>query len=372
MTRGKRSNSVDSTHEKDIFFQCRGKKISVTEIADNESFSRFLADQIIKKHMTKNQIKITIYCLQDKLKFTKSTSIIPYSLRKYAYYNDIKNFLVFTSKPGVFMICIHDSETNKKTYESFCCDEPTDLDKLTRLVSTAKNNPDHRLYKSYNTSRSTIDVNNEISAAELFESSTNLNNNESSSYQSGFLRDTGSPITEAIDNNQIFPNSPSPFSPTHTYNNLTSVSMSEMPNEQHTTNGYGGNRSKSSSRNQQRNSYNSPNAMIAPPNNDNFHPLIGYQSKMKTSNNQSPFQNNNDFTPVNSRRQSLKNLLRLDNENIYTHKDELNSMFDYDLTLLSSSCGDVYESEHGSKYLFCQSGLERLQTYEGPLYETTD
>ncbi|KAH8867288.1 hypothetical protein KSF78_0003657 [Schistosoma japonicum] len=371
MTRGKRSNSVDSTNEKDIFFQCRGKKISVTEIADNETFSRFLADQIIKKHMMKNQTKVTICCLQDRLKFIKSTSIIPHSLRKYVYYDDIKNFLVFTSKPGIFMICIKDSETNKKTYESFCCDEPSDLDKLTRLVSSAKNNPNHRLYKSYNTSRSTIDMNNEISAAELFESSTNLNN-ESSSYQSGFLRDTGSPVTEAIDNHEVFHNSPSPFSPTHTYNNLTSVSMSEIPNE-HTTNGYEGNRSKSNSQNRKRDSYNSPNAMIAPPNNDNFHPLIGYQSKTKINHNQSPYHNNNnDSTPVNSRRQSLQNLLRLDNENVYTHKDELNAMFDYDLTLLTSSCGDVYESEHGSKYLFCQSGLERLQTYEGPLYETTD
>ncbi|CAH8564193.1 unnamed protein product [Schistosoma turkestanicum] len=367
MTRGRRSSSVDSSYDKDIFFQCRGRKFSVTEIADNESFSRFLADQIIKKHLAKGRTKITICCLQDRLKFSRATSIIPHSFRKYAEYKDIKNFLVFTSKPGVFMLCIHDSETNKKTYETFCCDDPSDLEKLTRLVSSAKNNPDHKLYRSQNTSRSTIDMNNEMSAAELFESSTNLNN-ESVSYQSGFIRDPVSPVTEAVVRS-------SPFSPSHTYNNLTSVSISDMPNET-VTNGYGGkvtrslSRSRSSSRNSSNNRKRYSSQMIAPPSNDNFHPLIGYQSNNTIENNQTSHQNNNDATPVNSRRQSLKNLLRLDNENIYTHKDELNAMFDYDLTFLDSSSGDVYESEFGSKYLFCQSGLERLQTYEGPLCES--
>ncbi|VDO53591.1 unnamed protein product [Schistosoma margrebowiei] len=367
MKRGKRSNSVDYSNDKDIFFQCRGKKLGITEITDNETFSRFSADQIIKKHLTKSHTNIIISCLQDKIKFNKTSSIIPHSTRKYIEYKDIKNFFIFTSKPGVFVLCKHDSITNKKTYESFCCDDPLDLEKLTRLVSSAKNNSDYRLYKSYNTSRSTIDINNEISAAELFESSTNLNN-ESLSYQSGFLRDNGSPITEAIDHNEIIPNT-SPFSPSHTYNNLTSVSISDMPNE-HDTNGYIENKSNINI-NHKKDLYNSPKGMISPPMNDNFHPLIGYQTNNKMKYNQSNYHNNNnDTTPVNSRRQSLKNLYRLDNENIYTQKDELIAMFDNDLTFLTSSCGDVVESEHGSKYLFCQSGLERLQTYEGPLYES--
>ncbi|CAH8648925.1 unnamed protein product [Schistosoma intercalatum] len=367
MKQGKRSSSVDSSNDKEIFFQCRGKKLGVTEITDNESFSRFSADQIIKKHLAKGHTNIIISCLQDRMKFSKTSSIIPHSTRKYAEYKDIKNFFVFTSKPGVFVLCKHDSVTNKKTYESFCCDDPSDLEKLTRLVSSAKNNSDHRLYKSQNTSRSTIDMNNEISAAELFESSTNLNN-ESLSYQSGFLRDTGSPVTEAVDRNEVFP-STSPLSPSHTYNNLTSVSVSDMPNE-HEPNGYIENKSNSNI-NRKKDSYHSPTGMISPPINDNFHPLIGYQSKNKMKHNQSNHHNNNDTTPVNSRRQSLKNLYRLDNENIYTQKDELIAMFDNDLTFLTSSCGDVVESEHGSKYLFCQSGLERLQSYEGPLYESS-
>ncbi|CAH8874459.1 unnamed protein product [Trichobilharzia szidati] len=374
MTRGRRSSSADSSQERDIFFQCRGKKLSVTEVAEGESFSRFTADQLIRKHIKKGHTKITMTCSEDRLKLSKVSSIAPHSVRKSVQYKDIINFLVFTSKPGVFMLCINDSETRKKTYESFCCDEPSDLETLTRLISSAKHDPEHRLYKSYNTSRSTIDMNNDMSAADYFESATNLNS-ESATYQSGFLRDNGSPNTEATVQNDVFHSSSVPLSPSHTYNNLTSVntvSMTEIPHEG-ASNGYTKHRTSSSnsSRGKGMSNYNSPNGMISPAGkNNDFHPLIGYQSKNQRKNSKFSNENDSDLTPMNSRNPSFRNLLRIDNENIYTRKDELIELFDNDLTFLTSSSGDVYECENGSKYLFCQSGLERLQTYEGPLFES--
>ncbi|CAH8638580.1 unnamed protein product, partial [Heterobilharzia americana] len=311
MARERRSSSMDLTQEKEVFFKCRGKKLSVTEVTEDESFSRILADQLVRKHIKKGHTKITMSCLEDRLKLSKVSPISPYSLRKSVEYKDIINFLVFTSKPGVFMLCIHDSETNKKTYESFCCDDPSDLDKLTRLISSAKHDPTHRLHRNHNTSRSTMDMNTDYSAAEIFESATNLNSG-SVTYQSGFLRDSASPMTDVNVQNDIFHASSASLSPSHTYNNLTSASISE-PLNGFKTNGYAQREpnSSGSTRRMVQSTYNSPGGMISPSNNNNFHPLIGYQSKNQQKGK--TFENDDDLTPINSRNPSLRNLLRIDN-----------------------------------------------------------
>ncbi|GAA32243.1 hypothetical protein CSKR_112401 [Clonorchis sinensis] len=140
-------NDSRSQSESISYFVSSAKRIEKSTVSKKHTFTANEAEKLMKKHLKKKSIPVTIRCVEDGLHFAATTPKHQKKLKNLVTYRDIQHIFIYSLNPQLFMLCVEDSaKKGKKFYESFQCDNASDIGRICELTTEAKDAPDGKLH----------------------------------------------------------------------------------------------------------------------------------------------------------------------------------------------------------------------------------
>ncbi|OON21000.1 hypothetical protein X801_03107 [Opisthorchis viverrini] len=109
--------TVDKKSQQVIVKDLPLTEIGYTKLKDTESFSGVTARNVFEEHLKKNKKKKSalVHFLFDRMRFTKKGK------HDLLSYREIRDFQRFERHPNLFMLFVIDEKSNKKSYETYAC-----------------------------------------------------------------------------------------------------------------------------------------------------------------------------------------------------------------------------------------------------------
>ncbi|KAA3675798.1 uncharacterized protein DEA37_0007572 [Paragonimus westermani] len=102
-----------------------------TVINPRVPFTKDVAVRLLQQHLEETETKSNATFQYDKIRFDRK------GYRDYLLYRDIRQFYKCDNVPGLFMLYVIDGKSDRHTYESYKCRNPTDLSDIHALISAA-------------------------------------------------------------------------------------------------------------------------------------------------------------------------------------------------------------------------------------------
>ncbi|KAF7261521.1 hypothetical protein EG68_01242 [Paragonimus skrjabini miyazakii] len=106
-----------------------------TKVKGAEPFNEATANSLLEKHLRKKKKAAPAHFLVDRIRFTKK------GFHEYLSYREIQNFHRFPHHPDKFMLFVVEEKKGRRTYESYRCENPTDVLVVRDLISAAHSDP---------------------------------------------------------------------------------------------------------------------------------------------------------------------------------------------------------------------------------------
>ncbi|KAG5444396.1 hypothetical protein CSKR_202997 [Clonorchis sinensis] len=112
-------------------------EIGYTKLKDTETFSETTARNVFEEHLKKNKKKKSapVHFLFDRMRFTKKGK------HDYLSYREIRDFQRFVHHPNMFMLFVVEEKSNKKSYETYACNNALDVQVVRDILNAANNHP---------------------------------------------------------------------------------------------------------------------------------------------------------------------------------------------------------------------------------------
>ncbi|TGZ62926.1 hypothetical protein CRM22_007179 [Opisthorchis felineus] len=136
-----------SQSESISYFVSSAKRVGKSTVSKKHTFTANEAEKLMRKHLKKKSISVNIHCVEDGLHFVATTTKHQKKLKELVTYRDIQHIFIYSLNPQLFMLCVEDSaKKGKKFYESFQCDNASDIGRICELTTEAKDAPDGKLH----------------------------------------------------------------------------------------------------------------------------------------------------------------------------------------------------------------------------------
>ncbi|KAA0185681.1 hypothetical protein FBUS_06592 [Fasciolopsis buskii] len=143
------NQTVDSKSRQILFNEFEICTMGRTLLKGDEIFTEGTANALLEKHMKTKKPAGYVNFLIDRMRFGKQSGSGTASNREFLNYREIKQFYNFLSRPNVFMLCVEEEKTGKRSYETYMCKNVSDLTRIHDLVKESTSDPQF-LLRSHN------------------------------------------------------------------------------------------------------------------------------------------------------------------------------------------------------------------------------
>ncbi|GAA34709.1 hypothetical protein CSKR_103017 [Clonorchis sinensis] len=110
-------------------------QLGQTKLKGAEAFSEATANNLLEKHLKKKGKPAPVYFLVDRMRFQKKGS------HEYLSYREIQNFHKFEHHPNLFMLFVAEEKKGKRSYETYACNNSSDVQAIRDMINAAHNDP---------------------------------------------------------------------------------------------------------------------------------------------------------------------------------------------------------------------------------------
>ncbi|CAL8102286.1 unnamed protein product [Calicophoron daubneyi] len=160
LLRNDAGQTIDRKTKQLLFYECDVYAIKQVVLRNGENFSEEGANQTFEKYGRKRHNRSVVYCLIDRMRFHRKDSFSLGPFRKQLSYREIKHFFVFPSNPSMFLLCVVDEYSRKRTYELYMC-KPDDVNTICDLTYKASIDPQNILRHPASRERVSLDLRDE-------------------------------------------------------------------------------------------------------------------------------------------------------------------------------------------------------------------
>ncbi|THD27485.1 hypothetical protein D915_001697 [Fasciola hepatica] len=143
------NQTVDARSKQILFNEFEICTMGRTVLKGDEIFTEGTANSLLEKHMKTKKPVGYVNFLIDRMRFGKQSGVGSASNREYLTYREIKQLYTFLSRPNVFMLCVEEEATGKRSYETYMCKNVDDLARIQELIKQSTSDPQFML-RSHN------------------------------------------------------------------------------------------------------------------------------------------------------------------------------------------------------------------------------
>ncbi|KER23327.1 hypothetical protein T265_08772 [Opisthorchis viverrini] len=111
-------------------------QIGRTQLKGADPFNEATANGLLEKHLKgKKKKPEPVLFLVDRMRFKKKGN------REYLSYREIQNFQRFPNHPELFMLYVVEEKNGKRSYETYTCNNPSDVQAIRDMINAANNDP---------------------------------------------------------------------------------------------------------------------------------------------------------------------------------------------------------------------------------------
>ncbi|VDP81171.1 unnamed protein product [Echinostoma caproni] len=139
------NQTVDARSKQLLFNEFEICTMGRTVLKGDEIFTEGMANSLLEKHMKKKKPVGYVNFLIDRMRFGKQSGSGSASHREYLNYREIKQLYTFLSRPNVFMLCVEEEATGKRSYETYMCKNVDDMTRIQELIKQSTSDPQYLL-----------------------------------------------------------------------------------------------------------------------------------------------------------------------------------------------------------------------------------
>ncbi|KAA3679705.1 uncharacterized protein DEA37_0014470 [Paragonimus westermani] len=138
---------VDAKSKQLLFKEFELSTMGRTVLKGNEIFTEGMAISLLETHLKKKKKTGMINFLVDRIRFGKKSGSGLSSHREYLTYREIKQCYQFPMHFAIFMLCVDEESSGKRSYETYMCNTQEDANIIIDLIKQATADPQFLLHQ---------------------------------------------------------------------------------------------------------------------------------------------------------------------------------------------------------------------------------
>ncbi|KAF6770420.1 hypothetical protein AHF37_10549 [Paragonimus kellicotti] len=138
---------VDAKSKQLLFKEFELSTMGRTVLKGNETFTEGTAISLLEMHLKKKKKTGMVNFLVDRIRFGKKSGSGSAPHREYLTYREIKQCYQFPTYPAIFMLCVDEESSGKRSYETYMCNSQEDADMIIDLIRRATSDPQFLLHQ---------------------------------------------------------------------------------------------------------------------------------------------------------------------------------------------------------------------------------